>query len=116
MGSSMCVCDMMDDIMEDKSEIHDNASDFLPDLTEEKTFEQICFDEKVNKANERFVSIRKDIIRWIFSPDDNRSYPKSAKSNKHVFKQNAKKYSYDSITKKLLLHCVCHDGIGKLSN
>ena len=116
MGSSMCVCDMMDDVMEDKSEIHDNASDFLPDLTEEKTFEQICFDKKVNKANERFVSIRKDIIRWILSPDDNRSYPKSAKSNKHAFKQNAKKYSYDSIMKKLLLHCVCHDGIGKLSN
>ena len=45
----------MDDIMEDKSEIDDNASDFLPDLTEEKTFEQICFDKKVNKANERFL-------------------------------------------------------------
>ena len=66
---------MMDDIMEDKSEIDDSASDFLPDLTEEKPFEQICFDEKVKKANERFVSIRKDIIRWILSPDDNRSYP-----------------------------------------
>ena len=45
---------MMHDIMEDKSEIDDNASDFLPDLTEEKTFEQICFDEKVKKANEIF--------------------------------------------------------------
>ena len=41
---------------------------------------------------------------------------KSAKSNKHAFKQNAKKYPYDSIMKKLLLYCVCHDGIGKLSN
>ena len=51
----MCVCDMMDDIMEDKSEIHDNATDFLPDLTEGKTFDQICFDQKVNKANEKFV-------------------------------------------------------------
>ena len=112
----MCVCDMMDDIMEDKSEIHNNASDFLPDFTEGNTFEQICFDKKVNKANEKFVSIRKDIIRWIPSPHDNRSYPKSVKSNKHAFKQNAKKYSYDSIMKKLLLHRVCHDGIGKLSN
>ena len=69
----MCVCDMMDDIREDKPEIHDDASDFLPDLTEEKTFEQICFDKKVNKVNERFVSIRRDIIRWILSPDDNGS-------------------------------------------
>ena len=112
----MCVCNMMDDIMEDNSEIHDNATDFLPDLTEGQTFEQICFDKKVNKANEKFVSIRKGIIRWILSPPDNRSYPKSVKSNKHAFKQNAKKYSYDSIMKKLLLRCVCHDGIGKLSN
>ena len=77
-----CVCDMMDDIMEDKSDIDDNAPDFLPDLTEEKTFKQTCFDEKVKKANERFVSIRNDIIRWILSPHDNCYYPKSAKSNK----------------------------------
>ena len=109
----MCVCDMMDGIMEDKSEIHDNATDFLPDLTEGKTFEQICFDQKVNKANEKFVSIRKDIIRWILSPHYNRSYPKSIKSNKHAFKQNAKKDFYDSIMKKLLIRCVCHDGIDK---
>ena len=47
----MCVCDMMDDIMEDNSEIHDNATDFLPDLTEGQTFEQICFAQKVIKAN-----------------------------------------------------------------
>ena len=112
----MCCCDMMDDIMEDNSEIHDNATNFLPDLTEGQTFEQICFAQKVIKANKKFVCIRKDIIRWILSPPDNHSYPKSIKSNKHTFKQNAKKYSYDSITKKLLLRHVCHDGIGKLSN
>ena len=46
---------MMDDIMEDNSEIHDNATDFLPDLTEGQTFEQICFAQKVIKANEKFV-------------------------------------------------------------
>ena len=107
---------MMDDIMEDNSEIHDNDTNFLPDLTEGQTFEQICFAQKVIKANEKFVSIRKDIIRWIMSPPDNHSYPKSVKSNKHAFKQNTKKYSYDSIMKKLLLHRICHDGIGKLSN
>ena len=58
---------MMDDIMEDNSEIHDNATNFLPDLTEGQTFEQICFVQKVIKANKMFVSIRKDIIRWIIS-------------------------------------------------
>ena len=73
--------------MEDNSEIHDNDTDFLPDLTEGQTFEKICFAQKVIKANEKFVSIRKDIIRWIMSPPDNRSYPKSVKSNKHAFKQ-----------------------------
>ena len=106
----------MDDIMGDKSEIDDSAPDFLPDLTEEKTFEQICFGKKVKKANERFASIRNDIIRWILSSHDNHSYPKSTKRNKHTFRQIPMKYSYDSTMKKLLLHHVCHDAIGKLCN
>ena len=37
----------MDNMMDDQSEIDDNSSDFLPDLTERKTFEQIAFKEKV---------------------------------------------------------------------
>ena len=62
----------MDGMMADKSKIDDNSSDFLPDLTEEKTFKQISFYEKVKKANEKFVSIRNDIIRWILFPPENR--------------------------------------------
>ena len=100
---------MRDRIMDDKSKIDDNSSD----LTEEKTFEQISFNEKVKKANERFVSKRNDIIRWILSPCENRYYPKSAKTNKCAFKQNAMKYSYNSAMKTLLLHHVCHEKIGK---
>ena len=92
--------------MDDQSEVDDNSSDFLPDLTEEKSFEQITFEEKVLKFNQRFVSIRNDIIRWIPSPPDNCCYPKSVKTNKHAFKQHAMKYSYDNAMKKLLLHHV----------
>ena len=39
--------DPMDNMMDDKSEIDGNSSDFLPDLTEGKTVEQIAFEEKV---------------------------------------------------------------------
>ena len=102
-------------VMDDQSYIDDNSSDFLPDLTEGKTLEQIAFEENILKVNERFVSIRNDIIRWILSPPENHFYPKSAKMNKYTFKQNAMKYSYDNSTKKLLLHRVCHDKIGKLA-
>ena len=48
---------MREGIMDDKSKIDDNSSDFLPDLTEEKPFEQISFEEKVKKVNERFAKV-----------------------------------------------------------
>ena len=41
------MCDPMDNMMDDQSKIYDNSSDFLPDLTEGKTVEQIAFKEKV---------------------------------------------------------------------
>ena len=39
----------MEGIMDDKSKIDNNSSDFLLDLTEEKTFEQISFNKKLGK-------------------------------------------------------------------
>ena len=100
-------CDIMDHLNE-----FDISSEYLPDLTEGKMSEQITFDEKVKKVNEKFVTKKNDKIRWLISPIYNKWYPKSAKTNKHAFKQNATKYSYDHSTKKLFLCHVCHDKIG----
>ena len=49
----------------------------------------------------------------FLSPCEYCYYPRSATTNKHAFKQNAMKYSYNSAMKTLLLHHVCHDKIGK---
>ena len=46
-GEFKCMTDPMDNMMDGQSEIDDNSSDFLPDLTEGKTIEQIAFEEKV---------------------------------------------------------------------
>ena len=44
-------------------DIDDSSSDFLPDLNNEKTSEQLLFDSKVYHANEQFIRIRTDIIK-----------------------------------------------------
>ena len=49
-------------------DINDSFSDFLPDLNNGKTLEELLFDSKVCHANEQFVRIRTDIIKWILSP------------------------------------------------
>ena len=69
----------MDDDMDDSS------SDFLPNLNNEKMSEQLLFDSKVYHANKQFIRIRTDIIKWIFSPPENRSNPQHVKNNKHTF-------------------------------
>ena len=48
-------------------DIDDPSSDFLPDLINEKTSEQLLFDSKVYHANKQFVRIRADIKKWILS-------------------------------------------------
>ena len=68
-------------------DIDDSFSDFLPDLNNEKMSEQLLFDSKVYHANEQFVRIRTDIIKWILSPAENRSYPWHVKNNKRAFQQ-----------------------------
>ena len=46
-------------------DIYELSSDFLPNLNNEKTSEQLLFDSKVYHANEQFVRIRTDIIKWV---------------------------------------------------
>ena len=94
-------------------DIDDSSSDFLPNLNNEKTSEQLLFDSKVYHANEQFMRIRTDIIKWILSPAENRSYPCNVKNNKHAFRQTGLQYSYDKKRKKLFKKHICHDKIGK---
>ena len=44
-------------------DIDESSSDFLPNLNNEKTSEQLLFDFKVYHGNEQFVRIRTDIIK-----------------------------------------------------
>ena len=90
-----------------------SSSDFLPDLNNEKTSEQLLFDSKVYHANGQFTRIRTDIIKWILSPPENRVYPQHVKNNKHAFQQTVLQYSYDKKRKNLFKCCVCHDKIDK---
>ena len=64
--------------------IDDLSSDSLLDLNNEKCQNNL-FDSKVFHANEQFVRIRTDIIKWILSPQENRFYPQHVKNNKHAF-------------------------------
>ena len=93
-------------------DIDDSSSDFLPDLNNEKMSEQLLFDLKVSFANKQFIRIRTDIIKWILSAPENRSYP-HVKNNKRAFRQTVLQYSYDKKRKKLFKRCICHDKIGK---
>ena len=92
---------------------HDSLSDFLPNLNNEKTSEQLVFESKVYNANQQFVRIRTDMIKWILSPPESRVYPQHAKNNKRAFRNNVLQYSYDRNTKKLFKRRICHDRIGK---
>ena len=73
------VANKMDD------DIDDSSSDFLPDLNNEKTSEQLLFDSKVYHANQQFVRIQTDMIKWILSPPESIVYPQNVKNNKCAF-------------------------------
>ena len=62
----------------DKNEI------YLPDLDNEKTREQIVFEQKVFRANKVFRWKMQDLINWFKLPNDSQVYPKSAMNNKHT--------------------------------
>ena len=94
-------------------DIYELSSDFLPDLNNKKTSEQLLFDSKVYHANEQFIRIRTDIIKWILSPAESRSYPAHVRNNKHAFWQTVLQYSYDQKMKKLFKKRICHDKISK---
>ena len=66
-------------------DIYESSSDFLPDLNNEKMSEQLQFDSTAYHANEQFIRIRTNIIKWILSPPESRFYPEHIKNNKRAF-------------------------------
>ena len=74
--------------------------------------EQLLFDSKVYHANEQFMRIRTDIIKWILSPAENRSFPWHVKTISVLFGKLLQ-YSYNKKRKKLFKKHICHDKIGK---
>ena len=52
------------------------GENYLPDLGNEKDSDQILFEQKVFRANEKFIEVNKALIRWFKSPANSREYPK----------------------------------------
>ena len=54
---------------------NDNQKDYLPDLPNEILGEQLVLQQCVFRANEVFVKIHNDILKWLNSPPEFRVYP-----------------------------------------
>ena len=89
---------------------------FLPDLNNDKTGEQIMLEQKVFRANETFIRVHQDIINWYLSPENSRQYPDCFAKNKNGFRMRCKNYIYDENKGILYKRVKCSDGIGKCLN
>ena len=61
------------------------GSDFLSDLPDEKTGEQLVLEQKVFRTNELFIQRHREIVEWLLSSEEYRKYPNNAKRNKYGF-------------------------------
>ena len=57
------------------------GKNFFPNLNNEKTGEQIVFEQKVFRANEAFRRKVDGLINWYISPSDCRTYPEEWNKN-----------------------------------
>ena len=91
----------------------ESGNEYLPDLNNEKTGEQIVFELKVKISNKTFINRMEDVIKWLTSPSENRVYLKSASTNWHAYKKFAHQFTYDEWKKILYKNVSGSDGIGK---
>ena len=98
--------------MEDKK-ISLCRENYLPDLGNEKDSNQILFEQKVFRANEKFIEVNEALIRWFKSPVDSREYPKVAYQNKNAYKNKIKNYCYDYKKGILYKKVINSDKIGR---
>ena len=76
------------------------GDNYLPDLDNEKTGEQIVFEQKVFRANEAFKCKMDALIHWHKSPSDCHTYP-SESTNRSAYRKHACLFEYD-LKKKVL--------------
>ena len=88
------------------------GENFLPDLDNEKTGEQIVFEQKVFIANEAFIWKVDGLINWHNSPSDCQAYPNEWNNNRSSIKRHAHLFEYDSKEKVLYKKITSSDGIG----
>ena len=73
----------------------ESGKDYLPDLNNEKSGEQIVSELKVKRSNEAFIKKMEDVVKWLTSPSENKVYLKSASTNRHSYKKFACQFTYD---------------------
>ena len=79
----------------DEERVFSCGGNFLPDLGKDKDLNQLLFEQKVFRANEKFIEVNEALIRWFKSPVNSREYPKVALQNKNAYKNKTKSYYYD---------------------
>ena len=90
------------------------SDNFLPNLKNEKTGEQIVFKQKVYRSNEAFKKKIDALILWHKSPSDCQIYPAQSKKNHCTYRKSACLFEYDSKKSVLYKKVKNSDGIGKL--
>ena len=58
-----------------------DKTEYLPNLPNDKTGEELLFEQKVFHNNEVFRRIHQDIINWHLSDENNHFYPKAARNS-----------------------------------
>ena len=91
----------------------ESGKDYLPDLNNKKSGEQMVFELKVKRSNEVFIKKMEDVVKWLTSPSENRVYLKSVSTNRHSYKKFAHQFTYDEQKKILYKKVSGSDGIGK---
>ena len=74
---------------------------YLSDLKNERTGEQIVFEQKVFQANEAFKCRINDLILWHKLPMECRQYPEKSQTNQCTYRKYAHLFEYDKCKKVL---------------
>ena len=92
--------------------MEEEAENFLLDLDNEKTWEQIVFEQKVFRANEAFWWKVNGLITWHMSPSDCCIYPQEANNNQSSFKRHTGLFEYNPKKRVMYKKVKNADGIG----
>ena len=89
------------------------GDNYLPDLDNKKTEEQIVFEQKVFRANEAFKCKMDELILWHKSSSDCHTYPLESTKNRSAYRKHSHLFEYNLKKKVLYKKVINSDGIGK---